>query len=292
MYIAIFGKTFTDESLKYINQLIAKLNSINCKLIVYEPFYKQLKTKVKFNGKLTLFNTHEDIKDSVDFLISIGGDGTLLHTVTLVRDSGIPIIGLNIGRLGFLSSIAKDEILPAIDSIINNEYLLDKRTLIHLETENNLFGNINYCLNEFSIKGKDSSSLSVIDVFIDEILLNSYWADGLIIATPTGSTAYSLSCGGPIVTPGSENFVITPIATHNLTVRPIVIPDSCKIRIKLRGRNEKYVVCLDSRSEIVDSSVELLIKKEKFGINLLKMQNQHFFHTIQNKLLWGVDIRN
>lgn len=292
MYIAIFGKSFTDDSMKYINQLIAKLNSINCKLIVYEPFYKLLKNKVKFNGKLALFNSYEEIKDTVNFLISIGGDGTLLHTVTLVRDSGIPIIGLNIGRLGFLSSIAKDEILPAIDSIINNEFLLDKRTLIHLDTKDNLFGNINYCLNEFSIKGKDSSSLSVIDVFIDGTLLNSYWADGLIIATPTGSTAYSLSCGGPIVTPGSENFLITPIATHNLTVRPIVIPDSCKIRIKLRGRNEKYVVCLDSRSVTVDSSTELLLKKEKFGINLLKMKNQHFFHTIQNKLLWGADIRN
>ncbi len=292
MYIAIFGKTFTDESLKYINQLIAKLNSIDCKLMVYEPFYKLLENKVKFNGKLILFNRYEEIKDRADFLVSIGGDGTLLHTVTLVRDSGIPIIGINIGKLGFLSSIAKDEILPAIDSIINNEYFLDKRTLIQLETKENLFGKINYCLNEFSIKGNDSSSLSIIDVFVDETLLNSYWADGLIIATPTGSTAYSLSCGGPIVTPGSKNFLITPIATHNLTVRPIVIPDSCKIRIKLRGRNEKFVVCLDSRPVIVDSSTELLIKKEKFGINLLKMKNQHFFHTIQNKLLWGADIRN
>lgn len=292
MYIAIFGKTFTDESLKYINQLIAKLNSIDCKLMVYEPFYKLLENKVKFNGKLILFNRYEEIRDKADFLVSIGGDGTLLHTVTLVRDSGIPIIGINIGKLGFLSSIAKDEILPAIDSIINNEYFLDKRTLIQLETKENLFGKINYCLNEFSIKGNDSSSLSIIDVFVDETLLNSYWADGLIIATPTGSTAYSLSCGGPIVTPGSKNFLITPIATHNLTVRPIVIPDSCKIRIKLRGRNEKFVVCLDSRPVIVDSSTELLIKKEKFGINLLKMKNQHFFHTIQNKLLWGADIRN
>jgi len=292
MYIAIFGKTFTDESLKYINQLIAKLNSIDCKLMVYEPFYKLLENKVKFNGKLILFNRYEEIKDRADFLVSIGGDGTLLHTVTLVRDSGIPIVGINIGKLGFLSSIAKDEILPAIDSIINNEYFLDKRTLIQLETKENLFGKINYCLNEFSIKGNDSSSLSIIDVFVDETLLNSYWADGLIIATPTGSTAYSLSCGGPIVTPGSKNFLITPIATHNLTVRPIVIPDSCKIRIKLRGRNEKFVVCLDSRPVIVDSSTELLIKKEKFGINLLKMKNQHFFHTIQNKLLWGADIRN
>jgi len=292
MYIAIFGKTFTDESLKYINQLIAKLNSIDCKLMVYEPFYKLLENKVKFNGKLILFNRYEEIRDKADFLVSIGGDGTLLHTVTLVRDSGIPIVGINIGKLGFLSSIAKDEILPAIDSIINNEYFLDKRTLIQLETKENLFGKINYCLNEFSIKGNDSSSLSIIDVFVDETLLNSYWADGLIIATPTGSTAYSLSCGGPIVTPGSKNFLITPIATHNLTVRPIVIPDSCKIRIKLRGRNEKFVVCLDSRPVIVDSSTELLIKKEKFGINLLKMKNQHFFHTIQNKLLWGADIRN
>jgi len=292
MYIAIFGKTFTDESLKYINQLIAKLNSIDCKLMVYEPFYKLLENKVKFNGKLILFNRYEEIRDKADFLVSIGGDGTLLHTVTLVRDSGIPIVGINIGKLGFLSSIAKDEILPAIDSIINNEYFLDKRTLIRLETKENLFGKINYCLNEFSIKGNDSSSLSIIDVFVDETLLNSYWADGLIIATPTGSTAYSLSCGGPIVTPGSKNFLITPIATHNLTVRPIVIPDSCKIRIKLRGRNEKFVVCLDSRPVIVDSSTELLIKKEKFGINLLKMKNQHFFHTIQNKLLWGADIRN
>jgi NAD+ kinase len=216
----------------------------------------------------------------------------LLDTITLVRDSGVPILGINLGRLGFLASINKDMIIPAIHAIIENNYTIDKRTLVKIETENNLFGDLNYALNEMTIYKKNPHSLLTIKVCVNDEFLNAYWADGLIIATPTGSTAYSLSCGGPIITPDSENFIITPISTHNLTVRPIVIPDNSLIRIQVESRESDYYLSLDSRALIVPSVTELVVKKESFHIHLVKMNNQNFFSTIRHKLFWGNDARN
>lgn len=292
MKIALFGKSPDEASMPYIQQVISKLEHICAEVFIYEPFLEIIKPLVKFTISYKTFKSHDDLINKVDILISVGGDGTFLDTVRLVRDSGIPILGINLGRLGFLSSVSKKEINQAFDELVEGKYRLEERTLIRLVTKEGLFGDMNYGLNEVAISRKDSNALLVLHVFINDIKLNSYWADGLLIATPTGSTAYSLSCGGPIVTPGSENFVITPIATHNLTVRPIVIPDDSKIRIKLEGRENNFLVSLDSKSETIDGNVELNIEKENFKINLIQLYSKDFFATIRDKLKWGLDIRN
>ena len=292
MKIALFGKSPDEAAMPYIQQVISKLEHISIEVYIYEPFLEIISSIVKFNIPYKTFKSHKDLKNNVDYLVSVGGDGTFLDTVTLVRDSGIPILGINLGRLGFLSSVSKDEIDQTFDDLVKGNFRLEQRTLLRLVTKNGLFGDMNYGLNEVAISRKDSNALLVLHVYVDDMKLNSYWADGLLIATPTGSTAYSLSCGGPIVTPGSKNFVITPIATHNLTVRPIVIPDDSKIRIRLEGRDDQYLVSLDSRRETIDGNVELNIEKESFKINLIQMESKDFFTTIRDKLKWGLDIRN
>lgn len=290
--IALFGKSFDQEGMIYLQQLLDKLNTLHCELLIYEPYYNKIENQVAIKCNATLFNTHEELRKSADMLLSIGGDGTLLDTITLVRDSGIPVLGVNLGRLGFLSSISKDEILPAIDQVFHGNYSLDQRTLISLDTRESYFGSLNFALNEFSITKLSTHSLAVINVYVDDKFLNTYWSDGLLIATPTGSTAYSLSCFGPIVAPDSENFVITPIASHNLTVRPIVIPDKCTIRVTVGGRNQQYQVGLDSRFQQIDFNIEMVIRRAAFKINLVQLNNKDFFTTIREKLLWGKDQRN
>ncbi|MBC8487368.1 MAG: NAD kinase [Bacteroidetes bacterium] len=292
MNIAIFGKSFSEENKGCIQQLIDKLESRDISLLFYEPFYKELKDNISLKQETQVFTRHDEIIGKVDFLFSIGGDGTLLNTITLVRDSGIPILGINLGRMGFLSSISKEKIDSAIEQLLNRRFKLDQRTLLRLETPNNIFGDLNYALNEMAVYKKYPFSMLRIQAYVNNEYLNSYWADGLIVATPTGSTAYSLSSGGPIVLPRSQNFLITPIATHNLTVRPIVIPDSSQIKIKVVGRTKEFFVGLDSRSEIVDSSVELTVKKEEFRLNLMQLAGESYFKTIREKLMWGLDVRN
>jgi NAD+ kinase len=210
----------------------------------------------------------------------------------MVRDTGVPVMGINIGRLGFLSSISKDEILAAIDKVLDNDFRIETRALIRLNQPRDLFGELNYALNELTITRKDTTSLIVLHVYIDDMFLNSYWADGLIIATPTGSTAYSLSSGGPILIPGSENFVLTPIAPHNLTVRPVVIPDKSTIRIIVEGREDQYLVSLDSRKATIYSNLELIVQKADFKFKIIQMKERNFFMTIREKLKWGLDARN
>ncbi|MBN2173224.1 MAG: NAD kinase [Bacteroidales bacterium] len=292
MNIAIFGKSLQDENLDLIQSLFDKLQSLNHFLLVYEPFYQKIKDKISFAGEPKTFREHTEIRSNADYLFSIGGDGTLLDTITLVRDSGIPIMGINLGRMGFLSSVSRDRIESAIEQVMKKNYTIDRRTLLRLDTPNKLFGNLNYALNELSVYRKEPLSMIKIQAYVDGELLNSYWADGLIIATPTGSTAYSLSNGGPIILPHCRNFVITPIATHNLTVRPVVIPDGSEIRIKVVGRIKDYFVSLDSRSMPVESSAELKIVREDFFVNLIQLKDEHYFTTIREKLLWGLDIRN
>ncbi|MFH1319783.1 MAG: NAD kinase [Bacteroidota bacterium] len=314
MNIAIYGKVISSSDLIYIKQLLRKLDEVKAKLSIYKPFFDFLSSKIKIHSSTPTFTkfdenfftrsdtkktgqskqsgqTSKDANQKPDFLFSIGGDGTLLDTITLVRDSGIPIVGINTGRLGFLSSISKENLEFAVDEIKNGNFTLDKRTLLRLKTDNNLFGDFNYALNELTIHKQDSSSMIIIRVYVNEEYLNSYWADGLIVATSTGSTAYSLSCGGPIITPDSGNFIINPVAPHNLNVRPIVIPDNNVIKLKVEGRHERFLVSLDSRSETIDSSTELLVCKEIFKINLLRLHNQNFLTTLRNKLMWGLDIR-
>lgn len=292
MRIAVFGKSYTEAHRPYIQQVVEGLERHGAQLFLYAGFYRKISHSVNFTQTPGLFEKHDDIRGRVDFLFSIGGDGTLLDTINLVRDSGIPVLGINLGRLGFLSSISKDKIDWAIGQLGEKKFNIDHRTLIRLETENLIFGKLNYALNEITVYRKNPFSMLTIQTFINGQLLNSYWSDGLIVATPTGSTAYSLSAGGPIILPGSSNFVITPIATHNLSVRPVVIPDTSIITIRVVGRNKDFYVSLDSRQEVMNSSMEITLKKEDFKINLLRMEGEEFFKTIREKLMWGLDIRN
>ena len=292
MRIALFGKEFNSNQLDYIRILVEALENKECKLLIWKPFHDFIKDKISFRQEITLFSSHTDLKGQADLLFSVGGDGTMLHSVQLVRDSGIPIAGINLGRMGFLSSIPPAEILTAVEDIMENRYRIVKRSLISLLSPHTLFSDFNFAFNELSINKKENSSLVVVHVWVNDQPLHSYWADGLIIATPTGSTAYSLSCGGPILTPDSNNFVITPIAPHNLSVRPVVIPDSSLIRIRVDSRDHQALVGLDSQSAVIVPENELVVGKAEFEINLVQRLNETFFSTIRAKLNWGSDIRN
>lgn len=292
MKVAIYARSTNDNLSEHIQLLFHKLNEHKAVMFLYEPFYNFIKQKLTIAGNIKTFKTHNDIAGKVDYMFSLGGDGTFLETISYVRNSEIPILGINTGRLGFLANVAKTEINAAIDLLVQKKYSIEKRALLCVSKPDNLFGEVNYGLNELTILKKDSSAMVTIHTYINGDYLNSYFADGLIIATPTGSTAYSLSCGGPLVMPGSQNFVITPIAPHNLNVRPLVISDNNIITLKVEGRSPNYLVSLDSRSETIDASIELTIKKADFHIHLVKLENQNFFNTIRNKLLWGLDKRN
>ncbi len=291
MKIVVFGKQFDPDQASYIQHLFDELYRRGAKVCVYKSFYDRLKDHVRFTEKPGVFVRSKDI-ENLDFLFSIGGDGTLLDAIPYVHDLGVPILGINLGRLGFLSSVSKTEMTRAIDSIYSGDYSLDRRTLLKLEKPGDLFGKLNFALNDLTIYRNNNTSLVSVRVYVNGLFLNTYWGDGLIIATPTGSTAYSMSVGGPILTPGSENFVIAPIASHNLTVRPIVIQDSSEIRIRIDGREDKYLLSLDSRQRHIDKTEEIIVKKCDFMINLVQMPGQNFFSTIREKLLWGVDSRN
>lgn len=292
MKLALYGKTIREDNETYLIQLLRKLEEYQCELMVYKPFLDKIKEIGKFSRLDKSFTSHLELKGNADMVLSIGGDGTLLDTLSLVRDSGIPVLGINLGRLGFLSSISRDDIIPAVEMVMKGEYTLDQRTLLQLKTKDGLFGDINYALNELTVNRKNSTALIVIHVYVDDVFLNSYWADGLIVATPTGSTAYSLSSGGPIVSPGSENFVITPLAPHNLTIRPIIVSDKSVIKIKVQGRDKKYLVSLDSKVDTINPDDELIISIAGFKFNLVKIENKDFYTTIRDKLKWGLDDRN
>ncbi|MEA3503652.1 MAG: NAD kinase [Bacteroidota bacterium] len=292
MNIALYGKILKKESIPYLQMLVDKLEDVGVHLLIYKPFYKVIEKNVSIKSQFSLFSGYKDLVNNVDYLFSIGGDGTLLETITLIRDSNTPVLGINLGRLGFLSSVSKDEISAAVEQVMQNKYSIEERTLLQLNYKENNFGDINYALNELSIHKSEAYSMLTIKVNVDGKYLNTYWADGLIIATPTGSTAYSLSNGGPILTPDSKNFIITPIATHNLTVRPIVIPDSSVVTILVQGRNNNFNLGLDSRYNFKDKPVELEVRKSSVNLKLIKLQNESFFTTIRKKLNWGLDNRN
>ena len=293
MKIALFGTVFSEHFDKYIQHLIKKLEAEKIDIVIEDSFYTFLKGRLRFKFDVETFKDSVDLKDKkVDILFSIGGDGTLLKAITFIKKTNVPIMGINTGRLGFISSIPPDQIDEAINDLINNNYKINKRSLLELHTDNNLFQNKNFALNEVAIVKKDTSSMIKIDAYVNDEFLNTYWADGLVVATPTGSTGYSLSCGGPIIIPGTNNFVITPIAQHNLNVRPIVIDNNSVIKLKVEDRDKLALVSLDSCSRAFDSSVELVIKKAKFTINLIEPQGNSFISTIRHKLMWGIDKRN
>jgi len=291
MIIGIHGKEFDRHSVAFIELIFTILSQNHCKLFVSSKFDRHLKSSAFRKFKWRNYETGESLK-KLDAFISIGGDGTLLESVTHIGKSETPILGINTGRLGFLATISRDETEAALTQLFNRAFTLDKRAMLRLESNNKLFGKLNFALNDCTIVKKDSSSMITVHTYIDGEFLNSYWADGIIVSTPTGSTGYSLSCGGPLVFPRSGNFIITPVSPHNLTVRPIVVADSSKISFEIEGRSKKFLVSLDSRTAIVDASVKINVKKENFGATLILLENQHYFKTLRQKLNWGLDIRN
>ncbi|HLG03068.1 MAG TPA: NAD kinase [Bacteroidia bacterium] len=292
MKIAIYGR-LTEKLLPPVLQvLFDKLGESGAELLIGSEYMQYLVLQVRLPKKVKVLEDFNSIRGQADFLLSIGGDGTILETISFVRNSGIPILGINTGRLGFLASVTADQAAEyAVERLKAKKFVLDKRTLIKVETKNNLFGDVNYALNEFTIQRKESSMMTV-HTFVNGEFLNSYWADGLIVATPTGSTAYSLACGGPVMVPDAKSFIITPLSPHNLNVRPLIIPEDNTIKLRVEGRCPEYFATLDSRTESFSEDTEIILRKEDFKISLVRFGDQHFFQTIREKLLWGHDARN
>jgi NAD+ kinase len=294
MKVAIYGQYYQNSTEPIIRDIFVFFNNNNVELIIESNFLTILHEKKIVQKEYKTFTSHTELDSSFDMLISIGGDGTILRAATLVRNSGVPILGINAGRLGFLATVQKENISEFMQFVIDKKYTLSKRTLLSLtcSPDNEAIQDINFAMNEISVSRKDTTSMITIETYLNDEFLNSYWADGLIIATPTGSTGYSLSCGGPILTPDVKSLVITPIAPHNLNARPLVVPDETEIRLKVSGREEHYLVSLDSRITSVKNESILTIKKTPFQINMVEIPEETFLKTLRTKLLWGEDKRN
>lgn len=291
MRIAIHGKAFAGDTKNIIKKLFADLLSKGGELSISEKFNEILRDHELSLGEENTYSCDRPIQQA-DMMITLGGDGTLLDAVTYIGEKEIPILGINTGTLGFLATTAKDATQEALDQLFSGNYTFDDRIMIGLKTDLPIFQNKAFALNDFTILKKDSSSMIVVHAFINGEFLNSYWADGLIVSTPTGSTGYSLSCGGPLISPQSRNFVLTPVSPHNLTARPMVVDDDSEISFKIEGRNNNFLVSLDSRVETIDNSAHISVVKEKFCTRLIKLPSYSYFDTLRQKLNWGVDIRN
>jgi NAD+ kinase len=292
--ILIYGHRIKDEDeVSYFRQLLEALTESGIDQFIFGPLKTELSHRGLSVDHVSELSTYEEIKNELpDFVLTMGGDGTILHAVTMVRDSGIPILGINLGRLGFLASVEKKIIRRAIQYLFKKEYTIVSRSLLGLSSNIPVFEDFPFALNDFTLNKRDTSSMITIHMFIDNVLLNSYWADGIIISTPTGSTGYSLSCGGPIIFPDSKTLIITPVAPHNLNVRPIVIPDFHKISLKVEGRTDSFMSTLDSRYETITKDHRIEITKGHFRINFVQLKGHSFMKTISEKLLWGIDKRN
>ena len=292
MKIAIYGRPISSGFERTVSGLFKLLQENKVEVFIYRPFYDFLAGERNLNLMTELtFKTHKDILGNADIMFSVGGDGTFLEAVSILQDYGIPIVGINTGRLGFLADISPDHIESAVNSILQGKYKLEPRSLVQLELVNGEWEGFSCALNEISIQ-KRYSTMITIHTYLNDNYLNSYWADGLIISTPTGSTAYSMSVGGPIMSPDSENFIISPMAPHNLTVRPVIVPDNNLIRIEVESRDDSFLLTLDSRTEILKSNVQLLLKRAGFTIQTLRIKDATFYDTLRNKLMWGADKRN
>lgn len=291
--VAIFGQSFYPETEKYLIQLLHVLTENKIRITIEKDYYKLLLAE---NSVETLepFSTFETLDESVDLFFTIGGDGTILSATKFVKNLDIPIIGINTGRLGFLATIHKDEIKKSIEDILAGEYKVSERSLLNveLEAQEGVLDMFPFALNDVAISRKETTSMITIETWLNDEFLNSYWSDGIIISTPTGSTGYSLSCGGPIVTPQTQSFIITPIAPHNLNARPLVIPDHLEMKLKISGREDQYLIALDSRLASLDKNTVVRIKKADFKIKLVWLFNDSFITTLRKKLLWGQDKRN
>lgn len=294
MKAAIFGQYYQNDTRPIIRDIFDFFNQREVELVIEENFLSILKEQDLVDSGYKTFSNYESLDQSFDFLVSIGGDGTILRAATYVRNSGIPIIGVNAGRLGFLAKVQKENIFAFLQLVVDKKYAVSERTLLSLECSppNPELTDLNFAMNEVTVSRKETTSMITIETYLNHEYLSSYWADGLIISTPTGSTGYSLSCGGPVLTPEVHSLVITPIAPHNLNARPLVIPDSTEIRLKVSGREARYLVSLDSRIISIDNNTELIIKKSDFKINMIEIPGETFLNTLRSKLLWGEDRRN
>jgi NAD+ kinase len=292
MLVAVYSKKVHKATIPIFVHFAALTKRFGWKLVLEKELKEQLVKKAGICQDADVFTNHEDFHQGIDLAFSIGGDGTFLRTVSYIRDSGVPILGINTGRLGFLATIGEEQFEAALELVSQRRYDFQKRSLLRVDTERNIYGSDNFAMNEVTLLKKDTSSMITVDAFLDDKYLNSYWADGLIVATPTGSTAYNLSCGGPIVTPGCQVHIITPIAPHNLNVRPVVVPDNMPIKLRIEGRERNYLISLDGNAKSIKQNEEVLIRKAEYMINVIKLEDTNFLDTIRNKMSWGKDQRN
>jgi NAD+ kinase len=293
MKVAVYGQTYTDNAFDYVAELLNELSGLSAEVVFEEEFYQLLSKSGKLK-KYALFNSEKGLDSTFDMFVSFGGDGTVLRAITYVQDLNIPIVGVNTGRLGFLSTFKKEDVRKVVKEFIAGEYTIVERSLLEVGTKPKLkeFESLNFALNEVTVSRKDTTSMITVETYLNDEYLTSYWADGLIVATPTGSTGYSLSCGGPVITPTAKSLIITPIAPHNLNARPLVISDDIEMRLKVSGREENHLVSLDSRIATVANGTEIFIKKSSFTIKMIEYTSESFLKTLRNKLLWGEDKRN
>lgn len=292
MNVAIYSQKVNRHNLPYFKEIIDIFNDFGWNPIFEKELKEQLVAKMDLSATVDEFSSHQDFHSDIDLTMSIGGDGTFIKSVGFIRDSGVPILGINTGRLGFLANISKDQIQLTMEQVKAKNYDFQKRSLLRIQTEDNIFGEDNFALNELTLQKKDTASMITVHASLDNKYLNSYWADGLIVSTPTGSTAYNLSCGGPIITPGCQVHILTPIAPHNLNVRPVVVPDHMPIKLKIEGRDRKCLISLDGVSKNIRQDEEIIVTKAEFMINVVKFESNNFLDTIRNKMMWGIDVRN
>lgn len=292
MKVAIYSRGLDSEQEVQLLSLLEELKRYHIKVCLHTSLSGPESAVNMLPEEFSVFEGHEDLDDTIDYVISLGGDGTMLDTATLVRNKKIPIMGINFGRLGFLASLGRENLNSAVEALVNGTYGIEKRTLLHLDASVPLFGDAPFALNEFAIHKRDISPMIKIHTYLNGEFLNSYWADGLIVSTPTGSTGYNMSCNGPIVFPDSGSFVITPVAPHNLTVRSIIVPDDHIISFEVEGRTDQFICTMDARREIVEKDIQLAIKREDFQVSLIVLNENSFLSTLREKLTWGLDKRN
>ena len=292
MRVAIYGKKVNKQTSPYFVEVLKIIEDYGWKVVLEEELKQILINKIGISENHEVFTNYKDFSSGIDLAISMGGDGTFLKTVSYIRNSGVPIMGINTGRLGFLANISKEQIHNTMNQVRDKNYEFQKRSLLRVNTEDDLFGEDNFALNELTLHKKDTSSMITVHASLDNKYLNSYWADGLIVSTPTGSTAYNLSCGGPIITPGCQVHILTPVAAHNLNVRPMVVPDHLPISLSVEGRDRSYLLSLDGNSKSIKQGENVLVTKAEFMINVIKFEDNNFLDTIRNKMFWGIDTRN
>ena len=292
--VAIYAQSYTISSEKEINILLEILHKNAVEIVFEEQFHNLLFENKSISKKYPTFSHFNDLSNAFDFMFTLGGDGTILRAVTYIRDLNIPILGINTGRLGFLATVRKDEIEASINLLMNDEYSIQERSLLEVEVtpKTKEISEINFALNDVTVARRNTTSMIGVKTFLNNEYLTNYWADGLIIATPTGSTGYSLSCGGPVVLPNSKNFVVTPIAPHNLNARPIIMADNTIIDLEVSAREEEFLISLDSRISSAPKDTKVRIKKASFTVKSILLKNQSYLKTLRGKLLWGEDTRN